>query len=143
MFVIKKLRITITKNFKTGFNVTLINVFLLNSKVLGNSRCRRVTTNSLFDFVIDKYCLVPQQNNSAASSQTLANMIAPPESLKDPIHIPQMRLLMGPGPSNVSDRVLKAQALPTLGHLHPEFCKVSSMSIPTIMGTIPLLNLAD
>jgi len=31
---------------------------------------------------------------------------------------------MGPGPSNVSDRVLQAQALPTLGHLHPEFCKI-------------------
>jgi len=51
-------------------------------------------------------------------------MIPPPESLKDPIHVPQMRLLMGPGPSNVSTRVLQAQALPTLGHLHPEFCKV-------------------
>ena len=56
-------------------------------------------------------------------------MISPPESLKLPIHIPQMRLLMGPGPSNVSERVLKAQALPTLGHLHPEFCKVHTNCI--------------
>ena len=55
-------------------------------------------------------------------------MISPPEALKVPIHIPQMRLLMGPGPSNVSERVLRAQALPTLGHLHPEFCKVHTIS---------------
>jgi len=31
---------------------------------------------------------------------------------------------MGPGPSNVAKRVLEAQALPTLGHLHAEFCTV-------------------
>merc|ERR1719423_477258 len=31
---------------------------------------------------------------------------------------------MGPGPSNVSKRVLEAQALPTLGHLHGEFTKI-------------------
>ena len=49
--------------------------------------------------------------------------VSPPETLKNPIHVPQ-KLLMGPGPSNVSQRVLNAQALPTLGHLHTEFCKV-------------------
>ena len=51
--------------------------------------------------------------------------VSPPETLKNPIHVPQ-KLLMGPGPSNVSQRVLNAQALPTLGHLHTEFCKVIS-----------------
>ena len=45
-------------------------------------------------------------------------------SLKSPIVVPE-KLLMGPGPSNVSKRVLEAQALPTLGHLHGEFTKVS------------------
>ena len=49
--------------------------------------------------------------------------VTPPETLKNPIFVPQ-KLLMGPGPSNVSQRVLNAQALPTLGHLHVEFCKV-------------------
>jgi len=49
--------------------------------------------------------------------------VSPPETLKNPIHVPQ-KLLMGPGPSNVSQRVLNAQALPTLGHLHTEFCKI-------------------
>ena len=34
---------------------------------------------------------------------------------------PTERVLMGPGPSDVSDRVLRAMASPTLGHLDPEF----------------------
>ncbi len=34
---------------------------------------------------------------------------------------PQRRLLMGPGPSDVHQRVLDAMARPTLGHLDPDF----------------------
>jgi alanine-glyoxylate transaminase/serine-glyoxylate transaminase/serine-pyruvate transaminase len=34
---------------------------------------------------------------------------------------PPRRTLMGPGPSDVSDRVLQAMARPTLGHLDPAF----------------------
>ena len=34
---------------------------------------------------------------------------------------PPKRILMGPGPSDVSDRVLQAMARPTIGHLDPEF----------------------
>ncbi len=34
---------------------------------------------------------------------------------------PPERILMGPGPSNVSPRVLAALARPTIGHLDPEF----------------------
>jgi alanine-glyoxylate transaminase/serine-glyoxylate transaminase/serine-pyruvate transaminase len=34
---------------------------------------------------------------------------------------PPVRVLMGPGPSEVSQRVLSAQARPTLGHLDPAF----------------------
>jgi len=37
-----------------------------------------------------------------------------------PFHPPQ-RVLMGPGPSDVSPRVLQAMARPTLGHLDPVF----------------------
>ena len=51
--------------------------------------------------------------------------VCPPSNLKQSINVPQ-KTLMGPGPSNVSDRVLKAQALPVLGHLHPEFCQVKN-----------------
>ena len=49
--------------------------------------------------------------------------VTPPENLKGPLTIPE-KTLLGPGPSNVPDRILKAMALPTIGHLHPEFCKV-------------------
>ena len=34
------------------------------------------------------------------------------------------RILLGPGPSMVSPRVLRAMATPLLGHLDPEFIKV-------------------
>jgi alanine-glyoxylate transaminase / serine-glyoxylate transaminase / serine-pyruvate transaminase len=37
---------------------------------------------------------------------------------------PPSRLLMGPGPSNVSYRVLRAMSTPILGHLDPEFLKI-------------------
>ena len=34
---------------------------------------------------------------------------------------PPTRILMGPGPSDVSARVLEAMARPTIGHLDPAF----------------------
>ena len=37
---------------------------------------------------------------------------------------PTSRILMGPGPSNVHPRILQAMALPTIGHLDPEFVKI-------------------
>lgn len=49
--------------------------------------------------------------------------VTAPAALEKPINVPA-KTLMGPGPSNVSDRVLKAMSLPTLGHLHGEFCVV-------------------
>lgn len=39
------------------------------------------------------------------------------------IEVPN-RLLMGPGPANAPPRVLMAQALPLLGHMHPPFLKI-------------------
>ena len=35
--------------------------------------------------------------------------------------IPPKRTLMGPGPSDVSPRILEAMARPTIGHLDPAF----------------------
>ncbi len=37
---------------------------------------------------------------------------------------PAERILMGPGPSDVSARVLAAMAKPTLGHLDPEYLAI-------------------
>jgi len=44
-------------------------------------------------------------------------------SLPPPLN-PTARILMGPGPSNVHPRILQAMALPTIGHLDPEFIKI-------------------
>ncbi|MGI6226318.1 MAG: pyridoxal-phosphate-dependent aminotransferase family protein, partial [Peptococcales bacterium] len=37
---------------------------------------------------------------------------------------PSERILMGPGPSNVDPRVLRAMSAPILGHLDPEFLEI-------------------
>jgi len=37
---------------------------------------------------------------------------------------PTTRILMGPGPSNVHSRVLKAMSTPLIGHLDPQFIKI-------------------
>ena len=66
----------------------------------------------------------PTRNISIMSGKLA---VAPPDALKKPINVPE-KTLMGPGPSNVSKRVLDAQALPTLGHLHPEYCQVGHIS---------------
>jgi alanine-glyoxylate transaminase / serine-glyoxylate transaminase / serine-pyruvate transaminase len=39
---------------------------------------------------------------------------------------PVTRVLMGPGPSDVPPRVLRAMAAPTLGHLDPDFLAITS-----------------
>jgi alanine-glyoxylate transaminase/serine-glyoxylate transaminase/serine-pyruvate transaminase len=38
--------------------------------------------------------------------------------------IPPKRILMGPGPSDVPQRVLDAMARPTIGHLDPAFVEL-------------------
>src|SRR5260221_6617561 len=37
---------------------------------------------------------------------------------------PHNRVLMGPGPSNVNSRVMRAMAAPVVGHLDPDFVRV-------------------
>lgn len=44
-------------------------------------------------------------------------------SLPNPLNPPQ-RILMGPGPSDVHPRVLRAMAAPLLGHLDPDFLAI-------------------
>ena len=49
--------------------------------------------------------------------------VEPPKCLATPLTVPT-KLLMGAGPSNAAESVLRAGALPLLGHLHTEFIKV-------------------
>ena len=39
------------------------------------------------------------------------------------MNIPE-RILMGPGPSTVPSRILRAMASPTLGHLDPRYIEI-------------------
>ncbi|XP_012277762.1 serine--pyruvate aminotransferase [Orussus abietinus] len=55
---------------------------------------------------------------SSGWQQHAVKIEAPKELLK-PLHIPD-RILMGPGPSNCSQRVLESLRNQVLGHLHPE-----------------------
>ena len=56
-----------------------------------------------------------------------SNSFFPPDKrLLKPIKVPESRLLMGPGPSNPYQRVVKAGSLPLVGHLHPEFLEIMS-----------------
>ena len=45
-------------------------------------------------------------------------------SLASDFAFPPQRVLMGPGPSEVSSRVLQALAAPTIGHLDPYYLKI-------------------
>uniref|UniRef100_A0A915CMS0 Aminotransferase class V domain-containing protein n=1 Tax=Ditylenchus dipsaci TaxID=166011 RepID=A0A915CMS0_9BILA len=50
-------------------------------------------------------------------------LINPPIRLMRPMHFPD-RLLLGPGPSNMTEDIRSALAAPLLGHLHPEFLEI-------------------
>ena len=50
---------------------------------------------------------------------------------------------MGPGPSNAPPRILAANALPLLGHLHPEFVQVrksNTVFLFSLIGKLPVNN---
>lgn len=49
--------------------------------------------------------------------------VSPPASLRSPLVVPE-KTMMGPGPSNLPERVRKALGNPILGHLHPECLKI-------------------
>ncbi|EDW75376.1 uncharacterized protein Dwil_GK20138 [Drosophila willistoni] len=49
--------------------------------------------------------------------------VPPPLVLKRPLYVPS-KTLMGPGPSNCSQRVLDAMSNPILGHMHPECLQI-------------------
>lgn len=59
---------------------------------------------------------------AAARKESSASLLAD-TTPKGPIQVPP-RLLMGPGPTNAHPRILAAQALPLLGHMHPPFIAI-------------------
>ena len=69
------------------------------------------------------FLLLEKDRLKKEAKANMSLIVTPPESLKGTLTIPE-KTLLGPGPSNVPERILKAMALPSIGHLHPEFCKV-------------------
>ncbi|MBM3216772.1 alanine--glyoxylate aminotransferase family protein [Candidatus Poribacteria bacterium] len=53
---------------------------------------------------------------------------------------PSARLLMGPGPSMVHPRVLKAMSTPLLGHLDPEFLRLMNETMDLLRRTFGTAN---
>uniref|UniRef100_H9H1G9 Alanine--glyoxylate aminotransferase n=1 Tax=Meleagris gallopavo TaxID=9103 RepID=H9H1G9_MELGA len=60
--------------------------------------------------------------------------VPPPRELLRPLAVPH-RLLLGPGPSNVSPRVRAAGGQQILGHMHPEVLQTQNRLTLAISGT--------
>jgi len=54
---------------------------------------------------------------------------------------PSTRILMGPGPSNVDPRVLKAMATPLVGHLDPDFLEIMNETMDMLKLLFQTRNL--
>ena len=53
---------------------------------------------------------------------------------------PSIRTLMGPGPSNVDPRVLKAMATPLVGHLDPDFLQIMDETMDMLRSLFQTKN---
>jgi len=53
---------------------------------------------------------------------------------------PSVRLLLGPGPSNVHPRVLRAMATPLVGHLDPDFLRIMDRTQALLRGVMQTNN---
>ena len=53
---------------------------------------------------------------------------------------PAQRILMGPGPSDVSARVLQALAAPTLGHLDPQYLQIMDETLGLLQQVLQTAN---
>ncbi|XP_064610359.1 LOW QUALITY PROTEIN: alanine--glyoxylate aminotransferase-like [Liolophura sinensis] len=62
-------------------------------------------------------------NSFTKGNRKMSSITAPPECLKKRLNFP-LKHLLGPGPTNVSPRVLAANALPLLGHMHTDFFEI-------------------
>ncbi|XP_034941813.1 serine--pyruvate aminotransferase, mitochondrial [Chelonus insularis] len=62
--------------------------------------------------------------NYSSVIRSVGGIKSSPKEILSPLAVPQRRLLLGPGPSNLSPRVIKALSNPLLGHMHPETFKL-------------------
>lgn len=81
--------------------------------------------------LISTAALLRARGAAGCAMAASAPRVPPPRELLRPLAVPH-RLLLGPGPSNVSPRVLAAGGQQILGHMHPEVLQVSgSARLPT------------
>lgn len=69
------------------------------------------------------YTLIRAARLSGSVRMSTHTIVPPPQALLQPLNVPQ-RLMLGPGPSNVSPRVQAAGALQMIGHMHPEMFEI-------------------
>nr|XP_003421215.2 serine--pyruvate aminotransferase [Loxodonta africana] len=71
-------------------------------------------------------------------------LVSPPEALRKPLSVPS-RLLLGPGPSNLTPRVMAVGSLPLIGLMHKEMFQIMDdikQGIQYVFQTQNLLTLA-
>lgn len=87
-----------------------------------SSLCRGVRFMAQQHVVALECCSVLCTRASSSSCPSSLH-VPPPACMLRPLEVPY-RYLFGPGPSNVSPRVLAAGGRPIIGHLHPEMYEV-------------------
>lgn len=81
-----------------------------------------ISHSILFSAAQSKQRAVHSTEETETMSQSNGLITGPPATLRAPINVPN-KLLMGPGPTNISPRVAQACSL-QLGHMHSEMFKV-------------------
>ncbi|KAK2831774.1 hypothetical protein Q7C36_016860 [Tachysurus vachellii] len=106
-----------------------------------SSLCRGVRLLAQHHVAALECCSVPCARASSSSSSL---HVPPPACMLRPLEVP-FRYLFGPGPSNVSPRVLSAGGRPIIGHMHPEMYEIMNDikdGIRYVFQTTNLMTLA-
>lgn len=124
----KKIRLTFRNSASDGIVLVSGRYSINKLIIMTTSICIRHLRGIYGRIVIPQTGFYVFQNDacnttSRNSCRYSSSLSAPPACLLRPMEFPT-KTLMGPGPSNCPERVLKAQSLPLLGHLHPEFTQV-------------------
>src|SRR2546425_6306507 len=79
----------------------------------------------------------PPQASSHPPTPSLPGQASVPKDAPLPVSelVPSPRLLLGPGPSLVHPRVLRAMSTPLLGHLDPEFLTIMN-EVQALLRTV-------
>ena len=109
-----------SKNYVGGFKI------ICKSKTKMSAAAIRIIMANNFETLNHRFLfntkIINKRNFRTTTMSKLT--VEAPKILSTPLAIPE-KTMMGPGPTNVPERIRNAMAQPTIGHLHPEFCKVN------------------